>query len=139
MSLSTPEMSADPTVEDMITHVKAMAADRRAAGAPGVPTDEEIEAAMRQGAAEGKARARALFGTRDKHGNRNLPPQVERDTGGAGNIRQAMRSQRRGGGKKRTPSLEEAYGSLIRQGLVKIVRKKGRAPQVVFLRPGQIL
>lgn len=102
--------TSDPRVEDMISRLKAMVADRRVAGAPGVPTDEEIESILRGGDAERKARA--------------------------GNIRQALRRRRKGGGKKRTPSLEEAYGSLIRQGLVKIIRKKGRAPQVIFMPPG---
>lgn len=49
------------------------------------------------------------------------------------NIRQATRSISKGGGKKRTPSLEELYGDLIKAGLVRIIRKKGKAPQVKFL------
>lgn len=97
---------------------------------------EEIEAALARGAAEGKARALAMFGTIDKHGNRNLPPQAERDTRGATSIRQAMkRTSTKPAGRKRTRSLEETYGSLIKQGLVRIVRKKGRPPEVIFITP----
>lgn len=36
-------------------------------------------------------------------------------------------------GSKRTPSVEELYGALEKQGLVKIIRKKGRAPVIHWL------
>lgn len=36
-------------------------------------------------------------------------------------------------GKAHTPSVEELYGDLERQGLCRIIRKKGRAPQIVWL------
>lgn len=51
-------------------------------------------------------------------------------------IRQTSRAARRAAGKKgskRTPSVDEMYGELERQGLVKIIRKRGKAPRVVFL------
>ncbi|UTC28308.1 hypothetical protein GURKE_02770 [Brevundimonas phage vB_BpoS-Gurke] len=32
-------------------------------------------------------------------------------------------------------TLEAQYGSLIKAGLVRIVRKKGRPPKVIFLTP----
>lgn len=112
-----------------------MAADLDSRGQEN-PGADALEKAIIDGEAAGK-----IGLTVDKHGNVNLPPQRERDTGGATSIRQAMkRTGHRGKpGRQHTPSLEEAYGSLIKQGLVKIVRKRGRAPQVIFLRPGQVL
>lgn len=60
---------------------------------------------------------------------------LQADTDGALTIRQAMKRTRdgRGKGSKRTPSLDETYGAAIRAGVVKIIRRKGRAPRVVFL------
>lgn len=36
-------------------------------------------------------------------------------------------------GMAHTPSIEELYGPLEKQGIVKIVRKKGCAPKIVWL------
>jgi hypothetical protein len=36
-------------------------------------------------------------------------------------------------GRKRTPKVEELYGALIKAGAVRIVRRKGRPPLIVWL------
>jgi hypothetical protein len=36
-------------------------------------------------------------------------------------------------GRKHTPSVEEQYGELERQGLVRIIRRRGKPPLIKFL------
>jgi hypothetical protein len=36
-------------------------------------------------------------------------------------------------GRKRTPSVEEQYGALEKQGLVRIIRRRGKPPLIKFL------
>lgn len=43
-------------------------------------------------------------------------------------------SRPRGSNPKHMPSVDELYGDLEKAGHVKIIRKKGRAPQIVWLK-----
>jgi hypothetical protein len=36
-------------------------------------------------------------------------------------------------GRKHTPSVEEQYGELVKQGLVRIIRRRGKPPLIKWL------
>lgn len=74
----------------------------------------------------------------DNRGKRVKPPEPAFQDPNIRNVRQANRkvSGRRGTpakGRKSQKSVEALYGDLEKQGLVRIVRKKGKAPVIKFL------
>lgn len=97
--------------------------------------DPEVRAAMERCAEAfsemAKARV-ALHGSRRGHQPPEKPPVVFAP--GATTLRQAQRALRgRGKGKKRTPTLEEQYAELIKAGQVRIERRRGKPPRVIWL------
>lgn len=44
-------------------------------------------------------------------------------------VRRAVKAKAR----RRTPSVDELYGALVRAGQVRIIRKKGQPPKIVWL------
>lgn len=74
-------------------------------------------------------------GPRKGHKPHDGPPALLDPT--VKNIRQAAKranhSKGTPPGRARTASLEETYGSLVKAGIVRIVRKKGKPPKIVWL------
>lgn len=72
--------------------------------------------------------------------HRTAPIRASLYASGATRIRQTVRAANGGGdgsnrrgGRKRTPSVARAFGSLVKQGLVRITREHHQPPKIVFL------
>lgn len=97
--------------------------------------DPEVLAAMERCAEAfsemAKARV-ALHAPRKGHRPPEKPPVIVAP--GATTVRQTQRAMRgRGKGKKRTLRLEDQYAELIKAGQVRIERRRGKPPVVVWL------